>query len=543
MAKLYPKSTLGISFLYTAGGLAWLAAMGLAAMWFRTILLNPHVNPKSGYAVAPLYYFLVTFHGQAGMMMIVIDIAIAVAAYGFYKAGMSIVHNKIMTIAFWIINLPMIVEFAGGPTTGWYMYPPLALQAATWIIYGAMKDASTMIGLAYFMMFLNTIGVIIASVVLFLDGVKTRPREGKIPIFAAYGMTFAGPFIFITEPALSAATLWYTLYFWAKVPVNPLTWVVLFWFWGHPIVYYAPFAIFGGIYYLIPKFSGRSLFSEKWARWNIALLFTFGMLVWVHHLQTWPLPVVLRAFITPTTLILAAGSGLTVLNLGLTIFTGNYKWKDPVAFAALIALIGFILAGLQALLLPINPLNVIVHNTYYIVGHFHLMIWTIIVVGYVAILLDALKTKMGNADFSSLAKGMIGGGLTMWTVGALALGYTMSYAGYEGLIRRWVAYPVKFLPFMEAMTYFAIMMGASFVMYGIPVLFTLLGVKTSLFWTTGPMVSVGGLPGPGSGPIASSGVKATGGNEKTESNEIKAEDEMKSITKDLNEEDLVHRLK
>lgn len=54
----------------------------------------------------------------------------------------------------------------------------------------------------------------------------------------------------------------------------------------------------------------------------------------------------------------------------------------------------------------------------------------------------------------------------------------------RGLIRRWVAYPIKFVPYMDAMTFFAIIMGASFVMYGLPVLFTLLGVKTSLFWQT-----------------------------------------------------------
>jgi len=509
MVKLYPRSTVGIALLYTAGGLAWLAAMGLAAMWFRTILLNPHVNTKAGYAIAPLYYFLVTLHGQAAMMMIVEDIALSVFAYSLYKSGMSTVHNKVLTAAFWLINLPMIITFIGGPLQGWYMYPPLALQLGSWIFYGSFAPAlaGKLIGLAYFMMFLNAMGAIIASLTLFLDAYKTRPREGKIPVFAAYGMAFGGALIFVTEFALAAAELWYVLYFWASVPVNPLTWVVLFWFWGHPVVYYAPFTIFGGLYYLIPKFSGRPLFSEKWARYNIILLFTFSMLAWVHHLQTWPLPVVLRAFITPTTLILAAGSGLTVLNLGLTIATGKgYQWKNPVGLSALVALIGFILAGLQALILPLNPLNVIVHNTYYVVGHFHLMIWTIIVVGYVSILLDMLTTKMNGATLTNLSSGMISGGIIMWTIGAFLLGYTMSYAGYEGLIRRWVAYPVRFLPYMDAMTFFAIIMGASFVMYGLPVLFTLLGVKTSLFWETSGLSGVSNMTisgGSGTSPTMS----------------------------------------
>jgi cytochrome aa3-600 menaquinol oxidase subunit 1 len=111
------------------------------------------------------------------------------------------------------------------------------------------------------------------------------------------------------------------------------------------------------------------------------------------------------------------------------------------------------------------------------------MIWTIIIVGYVAILLDMLKSAMGNLmDLSGLSRGLIFGGLGMWTFAALGAGYTMSYAGYEGLLRRWVAYPVRFQPFMDAISYFAIMMGVSFLMYALPVIATLLRIKISAFW-------------------------------------------------------------
>ncbi len=126
------------------------------------------------------------------------------------------------------------------------------------------------------------------------------------------------------------------------------------------------------------------------------------------------------------------------------------------------------------------------------------MIWTIIVVGYVSILLDMLSSKMNGATLSSLGAGMVNGGVIMWTIGALLLGYTMSFAGYEGLIRRWVAYPIKFLSYMDWMTMFAMIMGASFVMYGLPVLLTLLGIKTSAFWETSGITGVsasGSVPG------------------------------------------------
>ncbi|MEM3947685.1 MAG: cytochrome B6, partial [Metallosphaera sp.] len=101
-----PRTTLGISLLYTAGGLAWLAAMGIAALWFRTILLSPHVNQAAGYAIAPLYYFLVTFHGQAAMMIIVEDITLSVFAFSLYKSNMSLSKYKLLTLAFFMINIP-----------------------------------------------------------------------------------------------------------------------------------------------------------------------------------------------------------------------------------------------------------------------------------------------------------------------------------------------------------------------------------------------------------------------------------------------------
>jgi len=241
MVKLYPKTSLGMALVYISGAISWLIVMGIAALWFRTILLNPHTNPAVGYAISPLYYFLVTLHGMSAMYIIVEDLALGIFAYALYKSGMSVVHFRTLTALFWVLNLAPIVTFAGGPITGWYMYPPLALQTQSWLNY----HTDALIGMAYFFLFINSVAAILASLFMFIDAIKTRPKEGKIPIFASYAMMFAGALIFLTEPALAAGELWYTLYFWANVPVNPLTWVVLFWFFGHPVVYYVPFTVFG----------------------------------------------------------------------------------------------------------------------------------------------------------------------------------------------------------------------------------------------------------------------------------------------------------
>ncbi|NON61126.1 cytochrome B6, partial [Acidianus sp. DSM 29099] len=122
--KLYPKSELGFSLLFTGATIAWLAVLGSAMLGFRTILLTPHLVPGPNYSPASLYYFLVTMHGQVGMMIVVEDLTLAVFAYALYKAKMGIIHKKTMMIAFLLLNIPMIFYFAGGPLMGWYMYPP-----------------------------------------------------------------------------------------------------------------------------------------------------------------------------------------------------------------------------------------------------------------------------------------------------------------------------------------------------------------------------------------------------------------------------------
>jgi heme/copper-type cytochrome/quinol oxidase subunit 1 len=447
-----PKDTIGIVWLYLIGAVAWLIILGTAAMNMRTYLVYDQNSP----AVGPIYYMMLTIHGWSAMLGLVPDAALGIIAFSMYKSGLSVVHRKLVTIMFWIANLGLAFALFGGPDMGWYMYPPLAIEdnslfQAFRIYHGAMMGAG------YLALAFNSACGAIVALTFVVDAYLTKPKDKKINIFAAYGVAFS-LIIAITLPALTAAELWYVLAIWLPsiVTVNPLLWVILFWFYGHPVVYYVPFPLFGALYYYIPIYAHRSLYSEKWARWNIFLLAIGSMLIWVHHLQTFPLPVDLRAWITVSTLVLASGSGLTVLNLGLTILTSKgYDYKDPLGLTFLIALIGFIIGGVQALPLPINIVNGVVHNTYYVVGHFHLVIWTLILVGFTGVFVDLLKSTNPNLNFSAKARKIMWLGVIWWTVPFVGIGYTMTVAGYLGLLRREIAYPPMFSSYMELMSFLA----------------------------------------------------------------------------------------
>jgi|GEM_PF-343473 len=449
-AILSPSNTTGVIWQYFAGSLAWLAVVGMAAMNLRTYLTYPANSPQVGVT----YYSFLTLHGWSAMLGLVPNAAIAVIAYSMYKDGLSIRRTRLMSALFWISNLGLLFALLGGPDMGWYMYPPLAIEDNS-NFHAFLLYRGAMIGIAYLSLALSSMAQTIATIVLVGDAYATKPRGQKLGIFAAYGVAFA-VIIALTLPALTAAELWYSLYFLASVPVNTLLWLVLFWFYGHPVVYYVPFPLFGALYYYVPKFAGRELFSEKWARWNIYLLAIGSMLIWVHHLQTFPIPVPVRLWINLSTLILASGSGLTVLNLGLTVLLSKgYNFRDPVGMATLMALVGFILGGVQAVPLPMFPINPIVHNTYYVVGHFHLVIWTLILMGFTAVFLDLLRTVRPGFDYSKQTSMMINAGILLWTIPFATVGYLMSVEGYMGMLRRVIAYPTVFYPYNLAISLLA----------------------------------------------------------------------------------------
>ncbi|EHP69156.1 heme/copper-type cytochrome/quinol oxidase, subunit 1 [Metallosphaera yellowstonensis MK1] len=449
-AILSPSNTTGVIWQYFAGSLAWLAVVGMAAMNLRTYLTYPANSPQVGVT----YYSFLTLHGWSAMLGLVPNAAIAVIAYSMYKDGLSIRRTRLMSALFWISNLGLLFALLGGPDMGWYMYPPLAIEDNS-NFHAFLLYRGAMIGIAYLALALSSMAQTIATIVLVGDAYATKPRGQKLGIFAAYGVAFA-VIIALTLPALTAAELWYSLYFLASVPVNTLLWLVLFWFYGHPVVYYVPFPLFGALYYYVPKFAGRELFSEKWARWNIYLLAIGSMLIWVHHLQTFPIPVLVRLWINLSTLILASGSGLTVLNLGLTVLLSKgYNFRDPVGMATLMALVGFILGGVQAVPLPMLPINPIVHNTYYVVGHFHLVIWTLILMGFTAVFLDLLRTVRPGFDYSKQTSMMINAGILLWTIPFATVGYLMSVEGYMGMLRRVIAYPTVFYPYNLAISLLA----------------------------------------------------------------------------------------
>ena len=448
-----PKDMLGFTWLYFLATLSWLVVVGTMAMNMRTYLTFPNNSP----AVGVEYYTVLTLHGMSAIFGVVFNGALAVIAFSMYTSKISVVHRKSLLTFFWIANLGLALAEIGLPDMGWYMFPPLAIEDnAVFHAFNIYRGAA--MGVGYIFLALNSGATAAAALTFMIDAYISKKQNGTtINIFAKYGAAFA--FVMaVTIPALTATELWFTAAIWfpSVVKIDPLLNLVLFWFFGHPVVYYVPFPLFGAWYYYIPQFANRPLFSERWARWNIWILTIASMIIFIHHLQTFPFPVAVRAWITLGTLILATGSGITTMNLGLTILLSkNYNWRDPAGLAFLIALIGFILAGTQALPLPINLTNIYLHNSYWVIGHFHLVIWTLIIVGLTGVFTQLLRESLPGFDFSQKARKLMMIGLFEWTIPFVTIGYLFTIIGFFGMLRREIAYPAQFAPIQWAISYLA----------------------------------------------------------------------------------------
>jgi cytochrome c oxidase subunit 1 len=151
---------------------------------------------------------------------------------------------------------------------------------------------------------------------------------------------------------------------------DPVLYQHIFWFFGHPEVYIIAIPAFGVVSQVIPAFSRKPLFgytSMVYATSSIAIL---SFIVWAHHMYTTGMPVQAQLFFMYATTLIAVPTGVKVFNWVATMWKGSLTFETPMLFA-----IGFLflftLGGFTGLVLSITPVDIQLHDTYYVVAHFH----------------------------------------------------------------------------------------------------------------------------------------------------------------------------
>jgi len=226
---------------------------------------------------------------------------------------------------------------------------------------------------------------------------------------------------------------------------------ILFWFFGHPLVYFWLIPAYASWYALLPQQMGVKLFSDPLARVAFLMLMVFSIPIGVHHLYVDPgVSEVSKAFHSALTFVVAMPSLLTAFTIAATLERAGKKngatgkmfhldwvpkvpWGDPVVTSQILGMLIFIIAGITGITNASYTLNVSLHNTTWIVGHFHTTLAGAVFLTYMGItywLIPAMRGRKLFAPKLAVAQAYT------WFFGMILFGLGMGRAGIEGAIRR-----------------------------------------------------------------------------------------------------------
>lgn len=292
------------------------------------------------------------------------------------------------SLSFWLyasgfvlINLSLVVgEFSAA---GWLAYPPLS-----------GLEYSPGVGVDYWIwsLQLSGLGSLLSGVNFFVTIIKMRAPGMKLmqmPIFvwSVLGSMIlvlaAFPILTVTLGLLSLDRLIGTNFFTSSMGGNPMMYVNLIWAWGHPEVYILILPAFGIFSEIVPVFSKKKLFGYKSMVWALMAITVLSFIVWLHHFFTMGGGANVNAFFGIMTMVISIPTGVKVFNWLFTMFRGKITFASPMIwFLGFIAT--FTIGGMTGVLMAVPAIDFQVHNSLFLVAHFHNMIIGGVVFGYMA---------------------------------------------------------------------------------------------------------------------------------------------------------------
>ena len=429
--------TIGIRFIVTAFG--FFVAGGVLAIVMRLQLARPN-NPLIG---PDLYNQLFTMHGTTMMFLFAVPVMQAMATYlvPLMVGARSIAFPRMNAFAYWIYlfgGLMLYTAFALniGPDAGWFAYVPLA---------GPDYSPGKRVDFWAQMITFTELSGLLSAVILIVTIFKLRAvgmSLNRLPLFAwamlvtSFMVMFAMPAVMLASTVLITDRLIGTHFYNPGDGGDALLWQHLFWFFGHPEVYFIFIPGLGFMSAIIAPFARRPIFG--YSAMVLALIATaflsFGL--WVHHMFATNLPELGKGFFTAMSLMIAIPSAVQIFGWIATLWTGRLNFKTPLLFVLAFFVI-LVLGGLTGLMLGMVPLDLQVHDSYFVVAHLHY----VLIGGAVFPLLGAVYYW-----YPKFTGRLMSERLGRWNFWLLFIGFNVTFfpmhvLGMRGMPRRIYTYP------------------------------------------------------------------------------------------------------